>query len=128
MKTLLDTHALLWLLDGDSRLSQKSRKVFLDRSNNLYFSMASLWEMAIKLSLGKLELRENWYDTLTREMRVNAVHWLPIEPHHCLRLEHLPFHHRDPFDRMLIAQVLAEDMVLLTADPQLSTYAVECLW
>lgn len=128
MKVLLDTHALLWLIAGDQRLSERSREVFLDRANELYFSVVSLWELAIKLSLGKLALAEDWYETLTREMRVNAVHWLPVEPRHCLGLAQLPFHHRDPFDRMLAAQALGEEMALLTADPQLGAYGVRCIW
>ncbi len=128
MKVLIDTHAFLWLLDGDTRLSRRCRQVFLDRANELHLSVASLWEIAVKLSLGKLALAADWHGTLLREMRANAVHWLPIEPKHCLGVVHLPFHHRDPFDRMLVAQAVAEDMTLLTADPQLRGYAVTCIW
>jgi len=128
MKVLLDTHVLLWLLVDDPRLSHKARDLFLDRSCSLYFSVASLWEIVIKLSLGKLALSGGWFDTLTREMQINAVHWMLIEPQHCLRLEHLSFHHRDPFDRMLVVQAMAENMALLTSDQRLGAYAATCIW
>ena len=105
-----------------------ARTHFLDRTHDVHLSVASLWEITIKVSLGKLKLAAGWYDTLTREMQVNSIHWLPIEPRHCLHLEHLLFHHRDPFDRMLIAQATIEDMALLTADRQMHAYAVKCLW
>lgn len=128
MKILIDTHAFLWLLTDDPRLSQTARALFLDRTHDMNLSVASLWEIAIKISLGKLQLAEEWYDTLIREMQINTIHWLPVEPRHCVRLEHLPFHHRDPFDRMLIAQATVENLAILTGDRQMYAYTVQCIW
>lgn len=128
MKLLIDTHALLWLIADDKRLSDRARACFLDPDNDLYFSIASLWEICIKLSLDKLELEEDWYASLRRELRVNRVRWLAIRPEHCLQLIDLPFHHRDPFDRLLLAQAKVESMHLLSADSHLSAYDVRLIW
>ena len=128
MKTLLDTHAFLWLITGDKRLSETARKIFLDQENSLFFSMTSLWEMCIKISLGKLSLKGGWLKTIQDEMKINAIHWLPIEMQHCAELTKLPFHHRDPFDRMLIAQAMVEDMLLLSRDVRLSDYEITRVW
>lgn len=90
MKILIDTHAFLWLLADDPRLSQTARTLFLDRTHDVHLSVASLWEITIKISPGKLTLAAGWYDTLIREMQVNAIHWLPVDSRHCVHLEHLP--------------------------------------
>jgi PIN domain nuclease of toxin-antitoxin system len=128
MKVLLDTHAFLWSITGDDRLSKTAEKTFLNPDNNLYFSAASFWEICIKLSLGKLSLKRGWFKTIQEEMRINAVQWLPVEMQHCVELTKLPFHHRDPFDRMLIAQAMAEDLQLLSRDGRLSAYEIERIW
>ena len=128
MKVLLDTHAFLWSITGDDRLSKTAEKTFLNPDNNLYFSVASFWEICIKLSLGKLSLKRGWFKTIQEEMRINAVQWLPVEMQHCVQLTKLPFHHRDPFDRMLIAQALAEDLQLLSRDGRLSAYEIQLIW
>ncbi len=128
MKALLDTHAFLWLITGDERLSKTARKIFLDQENSLFFSMASLWEICIKKSLGKLSLKIGWLIAIQDEMKANAIQWLPIEMLHCAELTKLPFHHRDPFDRMLIAQAMVEDMQLLSRDSRLSDYEITRIW
>ena len=128
MKVLVDTHALLWLFDGDSRLSERARSIFLDPGNQLFFSIASLWELCVKLSLEKLVLDRGWFDTLTSEMLANQVSWLAIEAPHCRAVESLDFHHRDPFDRMLIAQAMVENMSVMTRDPHFRQYPVDCVW
>ncbi|MCP4667978.1 MAG: type II toxin-antitoxin system VapC family toxin [Deltaproteobacteria bacterium] len=128
MKILLDTHALLWLITGDERLSEKAKKIFLNQDNTLFFSAAGLWEICIKKSLGKLSLKRGWLKTIQDEMEVNAIQWLPIEMLHCAELTKLPFHHRDPFDRMLIAQAMIEDMLLLSRDSRLSDYEITRIW
>lgn len=128
MKILLDTHALLWVLTGDKRLSKTAGKIFLDPENSLFFSMTSLWEISIKMSLGKLSLKRGWLKTIQDEMKINTIHWLPIEIAHCAELTKLPFHHRDPFDRMLIAQAMVEDMLLLSRDTRLSDYEINRIW
>jgi PIN domain nuclease of toxin-antitoxin system len=128
MKVLLDTHAFLWLITDDERLSEKAQKTFLNSNNRLFFSVASLWEICIKKSLGKISLESEWVQTIHKEMEINAIQWLPIEMPHCVKVSELPFHHRDPFDRMLIAQAMAEDMQLLSRDSRLSAYAIKRIW
>lgn len=128
MKVLLDTHALLWSLSDDPQLSEAARRIFLDPEHQLFVSMASLWEMTIKISLGKLILAEDWHELVSEQLNTNGIQWLPIEPAHCLRVSRLPFHHRDPFDRMLVSQALEEGMSLLTRDRQLSLYEAPVLW
>jgi PIN domain nuclease of toxin-antitoxin system len=128
MKVLLDTHAFLWSITGDDRLSKTAEKTFLNQDNNLYFSAASFWEICIKMSLGKLSLKRGWFEAIQEEIRINAIQWLPVEMQHCVELTKLPFHHRDPFDRMLIAQALAEDLQLLSRDDRLSAYEINRIW
>jgi PIN domain nuclease of toxin-antitoxin system len=127
MKVLLDTHAFLWLITDDNRLSQTARRAFLNPKNSLFFSAASLWEICVKKSLGKLSLRNGWLQTIQNELKVNAIQWLPIEIAHCTRLSRLPFHHRDPFDRMLIAQTLVENLRLLSRDDRFAAYKIICI-
>jgi len=128
MKVLLDTHAFLWLISGDDRLSETAQKIFLDPGNILFFSAASLWEICIKVSLGKLSLKSGWLKTIQDEMKVNAIQWLSIEMLHCVELTNLPFHHRDPFDRMLVAQAMVDDLQLLSRDNRLSSYEIKRIW
>jgi PIN domain nuclease of toxin-antitoxin system len=128
MKVLLDTHAFLWLVTDDDRLSKTARQTFLDTKNGLFFSAASLWEICIKNSLGKISLKGQWFKTIQDEMVNNAIQWLPIEMPHCAEVTKLPFHHRDPFDRMLIAQAMVEEMQLLSRDTLLSAYAIKRIW
>jgi len=128
MKVLLDTHAFLWLITGDDRLSENARQTFLNTENSLFFSAASLWEICIKKSLGKISLKDGWFQMIKEEMEINTIQWLPIEMIHCAEVTGLPFHHRDPFDRMLIAQAIVEEMKLLSRDSRLSDYAIELIW
>ncbi len=128
MKTLLDTHALLWLITGDKRLSRAAKETFLDPENLLFFSAAGLWEICIKISLGKLDLDPAWLEIIQEEMAANTIHWLPVEMVHCAELTKMPFHHRDPFDRMLVAQAVVERMQLLSRDSQLSAYGIKRVW
>lgn len=128
MKVLLDTQAFLWIIADGERLSSRARQVFLDQNNMLYFSAVSLWEISIKYSLGKLELAPDWPVSIRREMQSNTIQWLPVEMEHCVQVSQLPFHHRDPFDRMLVAQALVEDMTLLSSDHQMKAYAARCIW
>ena len=128
MKVLLDTHTFLWLISGDDRLSETAQKTFLDPGNIMFFSAASLCEICIKMSLGKLSLKSGWLKTIQDEMNVNAIQWLSIEMPHCVELTNLPFHHRDPFDRMLVAQARVDDMQLLSRDNRLSSYEIKRIW
>lgn len=128
MNVLLDTHAFLWLATGDIRLSETARKTFLNQENSLFFSAASYWEICIKMSLGKISLKTGWFQTIQNEMEINAIQWLPIEMTHCAKVIKLPFHHRDPFDRMLVAQAITEKMQLLSRDSRLSAYSIKRIW
>ncbi|EFK05919.1 toxin-antitoxin system, toxin component, PIN family [delta proteobacterium NaphS2] len=128
MKILLDTHAFLWLLTDNRQLSETAREMFLDQKNSLFFSITSLWEICIKMSLGKLSLKNGWLKTIQNEMKANAINWVPVEIEHCTKLTKLPFHHRDPFDRMLIAQAMVEGMLLLSRDTRLSDYEITRVW
>lgn len=118
MKLLLDTHLLLWALTDDPRI-KPLRKRLLAADNEVFFSVASLWEVSIKVSLGKLEANAE----VIRDAALDSGFLeLPILGPHALHVGALPWHHRDPFDRLLVAQALAEPMRLLTADEQLSVY------
>ena len=119
MRLLLDTNALLWLLAGDPRLGPQARHE-VEAAAELVVSAASLWEIAIKVSVGKLAALPG----LPAVLAESAVRRLGIEDEHLRRLESLPWHHRDPFDRLLIAQAQAEALTVLTADPAFGDYAV----
>ncbi len=127
MRLLLDTHAFLWSITS-SRLSPAADAAFLDTGNQLFLSVASYWEMCIKLSLGKLALPDNWQQVAERAMAVNEIRWLPIEPRHCRAVIALPHHHHDPFDRLLVAQAQTEKLTLLSADPNFGGYDVPVVW
>lgn len=127
MKLLLDTHTFLWSIAGQG-LSEAATQSFLDIENELYLSAASYWEICIKFSIGKLKLESGWEKTIDREMAANSIRWLPIEKIHCQIITTLPPIHRDPFDRLLIAQALAEDMALLTADTNIQQYDITTIW
>ena len=128
MKLLLDTHALLWILAGDSRLSRRAARAYEDPSNDAFVSAVSLWEIGIKLSLGRLELSPDWFTTIESELVTNAMGWVPVHSRHCAGLAQLPFHHRDPFDRMLVVQARSEGMAIVSRDSWLSAYAVRRVW
>ena len=128
MKYLLDTHALLWLFSDHPSLSQTVRDMFLDPQTKLHVSSVSLWEITIKWSLGKIELRGSWLKELEKERMANDIKWLEIKQAHLSFLLQLPVIHEDPFDRLLIAQAQAEGMILVTADHNIHKYNVSCLW
>jgi PIN domain nuclease of toxin-antitoxin system len=125
---LLDTHTFIWIIQNDKHLSKKAKEVFLDTENTLFFSMASYWEMCIKQSLGKLELSKNWQKMFDDELLHNGIKWLGIEKTHCQEILELPFHHKDPFDRLLIAQARVENFSMLTVDENIHLYDVETIW
>ncbi len=127
MKLLLDTHAFLWSINGGP-LSEQARNAFLDPENKLFLSAASYWEICVKVSIGKLVLAENWPQQFNEEIAINGITWLPVEPEHCRRILDLPSIHQDPFDRLLIAQALCENMQIMTTDRHFSRYPVTTLW
>ena len=128
MRLLLDTHTFLWWITDDPRLSAQARKVIRDKRNELLFSAASGWEIAIKARLGRLQLPDDLEQFIVTQLSINTMSVLPIQLHHALHVYTLPDHHRDPFDRMLVAQSQVEELPIVTADPQVSAYDVRTIW
>lgn len=128
MRALLDTHAFLWWISDDRRLSDRAREIIADGRNELYFSAASGWEISIKVDLGRLEVPENLERFIGDQLSRNAITSLPIYLSHALHTRTLPDHHGDPFDRILVSQALLEKLPLLTADRQMARYPVEVVW
>jgi PIN domain nuclease of toxin-antitoxin system len=126
MKLLLDTHVLLWYLNGDSRLPEDKRALIEDPRHSVAVSVASLWEMIIKAALGKLELMDDM-PTIEGILRRQGIAILSIQTPHLVRLLDLPLHHRDPFDRLIIAQALTEQMTVLSDDGEFGAYPVVLL-
>lgn len=127
MRILLDTQCWLWMLAAPERFSPRARALVTATQNELYLSAASAWEIAIKHGLGKLQLPEPPAQYVPGRLRETRTSPLAIELGHALRVSDLPVHHRDPFDRLLIAQAQVEDLPILTADPVLSRYDVETI-
>lgn len=126
---LLDTHALLWMVMADPRLSRNAR-MQIEKVERLAYSVVSFWEIALRLSRGGFDfaLPVAWHHDLVGELRgINSVR-LEIAAAHCRRLQDLPWHHKDPFDRMLIAQAQTEQLSIVTADPQFKEYEVKVVW
>ncbi|MFP4297072.1 MAG: type II toxin-antitoxin system VapC family toxin [Spirulinaceae cyanobacterium] len=128
MRLLLDTHIFIWLIDGNPKLSQTARQAIEDESNTLYLSIVSLWEITIKTSLGKLELAIPLEQIVINFILPSDIEILPIHLPHLLILQTLPFHHRDPFDRLLISQAKSETLTLVSEDSMFEQYEVEILW
>ena len=126
MNVLLDTHTLLWALTDEAKLSERVRNLLPQAST--WFSVASLWEILIKARLGKIPLPQPAGPFVISKLALNGVQILPVTKDHVLRIESLPVHHRDPFDRMLIAQSLEEKLPLVTADRVFGRYAIEVIW
>lgn len=127
MTLLLDTHAFLWFVAGDPRLGARARRALGDPAANPLLSIASVWEMAIKSSLARLTLPAPVAEYVAEKLRSN-LRLLPLELAHVSRVERLPFHHQDPFDRVLIAQALTEDVAVITRDRQFRKYGVKTIW
>ena len=128
MRLLLDTHSLLWFALGDARLSPAALALINDGGNDKLVSPASYWEIAIKVSIGKLALNQSYEDFIDRGIRQNGFDILPIDPRHTGRVAALPFHHKDPFDRLLIAQALTEGIAIVGADALFDRYGVTRFW
>jgi len=128
MKLLLDTHVFLWLNDDVTRLSQTVKALCSSGEHEFYLSMASPWEMQIKSQLGKLTLTIPIEELVNKNQLENNIQILPIELSHISFLEKLPQHHKDPFDRIMIAQAIIEDMMIVTVDHVFSDYQVRVVW
>jgi PIN domain nuclease of toxin-antitoxin system len=127
MKILLDTHTFIWFLEGDKVLNNKIVKAIQSNDNTNYISIASFWEIVIKSSLGKLEMK-NSFDNLIRLTFENGFEILPIQLDHLKSLLSLPFHSNDPFDRIIISQAISEDMTIISKDENFGNYKVKLLW
>lgn len=128
MKLLLDTHTFIWWDSDLSHLSPKAVQLCQDCTNTLVVSVASIWEMQIKLQLGKLTLKFPLSEIIAAQQQTNHIKILPIQLNHVLALESLSFHHKDPFDRILIAQANSEGAILLSCDPIFLQYPVNVAW
>jgi PIN domain nuclease of toxin-antitoxin system len=128
MKLLLDTHSFLWFIGGSDRLSSTARSLIEDSDNQPLLSMASLWEMAIKVSIGRLKLSLPFEELIPEQMDLNGIDVLDIRTEHVARVVHLPFHHRDPFDRLLIAQAKVESVPIVGADEAFDAYTITRMW
>jgi PIN domain nuclease of toxin-antitoxin system len=127
MNYLLDTHALIWLLEGDENLSKNARQMIENQENVCLISSATLWEIAIKVSIEKLEMQLSYGDFI-RLIWENGIEVLDIKAEHCIKLLELPFHHKDPFDRLIIAQSIVEDMTIISRDSQFANYPAKIIW
>ena len=128
MRILLDTHSFLWFVAGDARIGSTARSLIADLNNTALLSIASLWEIAIKVSLGKLTLTEPYETLIAEQLALNAINVLPIDFDDLIEVARLPFHHRDPFDRLLVAQAIARGLPIVSRDPVLDDYPIERLW
>jgi PIN domain nuclease of toxin-antitoxin system len=128
MKYLLDTHAFLWIIEDNKNLTEKVKHIYLDNSHDMFLSVASIWEMAIKISLGKLTIKGKLNRFIDKQTLENNILLLDISPHHVIPIEKLPFHHRDPFDRLLISQCIQDKMKIISRDTQFDKYSVQRVW
>jgi PIN domain nuclease of toxin-antitoxin system len=128
VRILLDTHTFLWFVLGDAQLSNSAMTLIVDPANQILVSPAFYWEIAIKISIGKYTLTESYDAFMQRGVAGNGFLILPIEPRHTAALTTLPFHHRDPFDRLLIAQAAVEQIPPLSADLVFDNYPIRRLW
>ncbi|HAN78346.1 MAG TPA: PIN domain nuclease [Bacteroidales bacterium] len=127
MNILLDTHTLIWFLEGSDNLSQIALQLIEDDKNTCHVSIVSIWEIAIKVSLKKMEMKIP-FEKLSLLIWENGFQILPIEFSHTLKLISLPFHHNDPFDRLLITQSIVENMYIISKDSSFKLYDVRQLW
>ena len=128
MNVLLDTHAFLWFVQDDLKLSNAARALIESGETRPFLSIASLWEIAIKMSLGKLELTQPYEEFIPQQLAANGIGILNITIEHTAAVASLPFHSRDPFDRLLVVQSKIEEMTLVSADSAFDTYDVKRVW
>lgn len=128
MKVLLDTHAFLWLIGDLPNLSKKAKKIFTEKENEVLLSVASIWEMGIKVSLGKLEISQSFNKFIPLQLYQNGITQLDIQFRHISEVVNLPFHHRDPFDRLIISQAIVEDIPIVSNDSHFDLYDVDRIW
>ena len=128
MKLLWDTHCFLWFIMGDKQMSPRVRQLIETEGNQSLLSVASLWEIAIKISIGKLTLGQPFEILIPHQLASNGIQILNIAIEHFSQVSSLPFHHRDPFDRLIIAQAIVEKIPVLSIDAVFDNYAVQRVW
>ena len=128
MKVLLDTHTFLWWITDDNRLSSSAREIITNGDNELFLSAVTGWEIAIKAQLGRIKLPKEPHSFIAEQLSLNSIQSLPVHMSHALHIYSLPNHHRDPFDRMIIAQAQLEDFPILTMDSQIAKYQIKVIW
>ena len=128
MKLLLDTHAFIWWFNEPEKLSTKALAILTDRGHEVFLSVVSVWEMQIKMQAGKLKLAIPLRQLVREQVQTNGLRLLPVVLKHVLTLDSLPAHHKDPFDRLLVAQANVEGVFLVSSDPVFSSYPVKLLW
>jgi PIN domain nuclease of toxin-antitoxin system len=128
VKLLLDTHTFLWWVTDGDRLSDRAGAAIADGSNEVFFSAASAWEIAIKAGLGRIKLPDDAWSFTPDQLERNAFQPLPVHVSHAVAVIALPDHHRDPFDRMLVAQAMTEGLTLVSSDDQLTRYPISVVW
>ncbi len=128
MRVLLDTHGFLWFIEGKPLLSITARRIVEDTANERLLSIASVWEAAIKFGTGKLELSQPFADLIPYQLRINDIRLVSITFDHTAQLTTLPFHHRDPFNRLLIAQAMTGNLPIVSVNSAFDAYAVTRLW
>ena len=128
MNLLSDTHAFIWTFSNTKKLSLTAVKEFKNPANQVFLSVASVWEMQIKIKLGKMIFNDTLENIIIEQQTVNNIQILPVELSHALYIENLPLHHKDPFDRLLISQAIVENMTLVSADTNFAKYQVNLLW
>lgn len=128
MRLLLDTHVFLWWIADAPELSTKARKAIANGGNECFVSLASCWEMAIKASLGKLQLSQSIERFVPEQLAANGFRLLGLDFSHVSRTETLPYHHRDPFDRLLVAQALTDNLAVVSVEAVMSRYGVKRIW
>ncbi len=128
MKLLLDTHVFIWWSGEPDKLSEKALDACENPANRLILSIVSIWEMQIKMQLGKLKLKRSLKDLVEKQQDINNLQIMPVSPNHIFMLDNLPMHHSDPFDRLLISQAIEEKLLLVSKDEKFSDYTVNLFW
>ena len=128
MRILLDTHAFLWFITADPKLSANAERAIRDPENTPLLSIASVWEIAIKMNQGRLPIPLPLHQFISQQQQANRIEILPIELEHTYEIARLPLHHRDPFDRLLIAQAMVANLPLVSTDSAFDAYPVQRLW
>lgn len=128
MNLLLDSHAFIWMHEEPKKLSTTAANEIISPANEIFLSVASVWEIQIKIKLGKFSFSDTLENVITQQRQENNIKILPVVLSHALYLENLPLNHKDPFDRLLVSQAMVENMHIVSADKQFSAYEVDVLW